>query len=93
MNTTKFAYASFGALCLMGSMLIGLYIGTQTAQAEPGRQIAAYRIVKDGPNIIHFVISQNGDVYYRDDTMWRHPDPRFIGNFWRMTREMLAPEF
>ena len=61
-------YLSISILCLLLSALIGMHIGSQSAQAQAPEPISGYRVVLGGGSAwdsVHYVTLSNGDVYAR----------------------------
>jgi hypothetical protein len=80
-----FRYLSIGVLCLTLAALIGLHLGSQTAQAQPTEVRYLATDYAGGGDFNVIAILPNGDVYRRLATTapWEQTDPpNYIGNFW-----------
>ena len=86
MSAKRFAFISFGCLCLMLSAMVGYHLGSTSAVAQPaaGDQ---YRALQAVNNLVihHYVLRANGDFYVRRTDI---NDLRlvgeliYLGNFW-----------
>lgn len=75
----RFAFVSFGILCLMLAALVGFHIGSRSAQAQsPERTIVGVTHAGDISRI--FVVTSNGDLYAGRDRL-ETPLNRW-GNVW-----------
>ena len=82
----RFAFVSFGLLCLMLAALIGFHIGSHSARAVVP-EASGWRVTQfDEDKVYYHVLVSNGDVFVRGLSLpnGRLDDPpaKYAGNFW-----------
>jgi|GEM_PF-6311833 len=77
----RFMYLSITLMCLSVTLLIGVHIGSQSAQAQSGAMIVGFTYDN---NSGYYVIIDNGDIFYKDINVssWGQSSYVYKGNFW-----------
>ena len=82
----RFMLASIGLLCLSLAVLVGFHLGNHAAHAQAPRTVVGTFVEP-----FHYVMLENGDVYYRRTAKGTKPGGTYdseyspvsyIGNYW-----------
>lgn len=99
-----FALFSFSILCLVLAVTVGGHLGSQDARAQAPGLVIGFTANASGIGGDHYVMLDNGDVYYRrvkygadgalhyDDNAELECHLNYVGNFWSGGPVSTSPE-